>query len=263
MDIVKYPRTQHVAGSRLQKGDEDLEVVPQSHLVDKYLVIEEKQDGANSGISFDSNGKLYLQSRGHFLHGGPRESQFTLFKQWAATFSEEWYCALGDRFVAYGEWMYKKHTVYYDNLPHFWMEFDILDKQASTHDNLIFLDSAERQKLLSNWVTYEPVKILWRGVWKKDMQFEDFLGKSHFKTPEWKDNLKNSVADRYWDFTWKHTDQSDLMEGLYIKWEDNGRVMGRYKYVRSDFISLLIDNDEHHENHPPVANRLASGTNIF
>ena len=42
--ILKYPRTPHLEGSRLQAGDEDLSQVPFSHLKGKYLVIEEKVD---------------------------------------------------------------------------------------------------------------------------------------------------------------------------------------------------------------------------
>src|SRR5690349_2945260 len=99
MAIIKYPRTQHVEGSRLQAGDEDLQQVPLGSLVGRHLVIEEKLDGANTGISFDADGRLHLQSRGHFLAGGPREGQFTLFKQWAATHAEALYLALGDRYV--------------------------------------------------------------------------------------------------------------------------------------------------------------------
>jgi hypothetical protein len=49
--IHKYPRTPHIEGSGLQTGDEDLEVVRFSALAGKQLVIEEKMDGANCGIS--------------------------------------------------------------------------------------------------------------------------------------------------------------------------------------------------------------------
>ena len=65
MTYYKYPRTPHLEGSRLQAGDEDLSQVPFSHLKGKYLVIEEKVDGANTAISFDTDGTLLLQSRGH------------------------------------------------------------------------------------------------------------------------------------------------------------------------------------------------------
>ena len=259
MEILKYPRTSHVQGSRLQPGDEDLAQVPLSDLVGKHLVIEEKQDGANSGISFDANGKLHLQSRGHFLVGGPRETQFTLFKQWAATFAELLEIALGDRYVAYGEWLYKKHTVYYDALPHYWAEFDVFDKQRHA-----FLDTPGRKSLLRG-LPYAPVQILWSGIWTRQMRFEDLIGPSHFKSAKWRQSLRDE-ADRCgydWDLIWRHTDSSDRMEGLYVKWEENGIVRGRYKFVRHDFVSLIVSNDEHHDNLPPVPNRLAPGVDLF
>ena len=61
--IYKYPRTRHLEGSRKQHGDEDLKSVPFSQIAGKYLVLEEKVDGANCGISFGTDGRMYLQSR--------------------------------------------------------------------------------------------------------------------------------------------------------------------------------------------------------
>ena len=52
--IRKYPRTRHLVGSRLQPGDEDLDAVPMSELEGKHVVVEEKMDGANCGVSFDA-----------------------------------------------------------------------------------------------------------------------------------------------------------------------------------------------------------------
>src|SRR5436309_3513434 len=128
--LHKYPRTQHLQGSRLQPGDEDLTAVPFSALKGKYLVVEEKLDGANAGLSFDANGQLFLQSRGHFLTGGAREKHFNLFKQWANTIAQDLWPVLGDRFVMYGEWLYAKHTIFYDLLPAYFLEFDLLDTQT-------------------------------------------------------------------------------------------------------------------------------------
>jgi hypothetical protein len=259
MRILKYPRTQHVQGSRLQPGDEDLEQVPLRDLVGKHLVVEEKQDGANSGISFDAAGRLHLQSRGHYLAGGPREAQFTLFKQWAATWADLLQVALEDRYVAYGEWLYKKHTVYYDALEHYWAEFDVYDRTRGA-----FLDTANREALLKG-LPYAPVTVLWSGTWARDMRFEDLVGPSRFKTSGWRDALRAQVAELGydWDLVWRHTDPSDEMEGLYIKWEEDGVVRGRYKFVRHDFVSLIVSNDEHHDNLPPVPNRLAEGVDLF
>ena len=82
-NIWKYPRTPHLEGSRLQPGDEDLRQIPFGDIEGKYLVIEEKCDGANSALSFNQNGELLLQSRGHYLTGGYRERHYNLMKQWA------------------------------------------------------------------------------------------------------------------------------------------------------------------------------------
>ena len=134
--IKKYPRTKHIEGSRLQKGDEDLRQIPFNNIKGKYIVIEEKVDGANTAISFDDEGNLLLQSRGHYLTGGYRERHYNLFKQWASIHKEMLYSVLGCRYIMYGEWLYAKHTVYYDALPHYFLEFDIYDRE-----NEVFLDT--------------------------------------------------------------------------------------------------------------------------
>ena len=68
--LFKYPRTRHLEGSRKQAGDEDLACVGFGEIEGKYLVLEEKVDGANCGISFNSDKKMLLQSRGHYLTAG-------------------------------------------------------------------------------------------------------------------------------------------------------------------------------------------------
>ncbi|MEU6752554.1 RNA ligase family protein, partial [Spirillospora sp. NPDC046719] len=142
--LRKYPRTRHIEGSRLQPGDHDLAARPFSAIAGRYLVVEEKLDGANCGISFSSDGELRLQSRGHYLTGGPRERQFGPLKAWAASVQHVLRERLGDRYVMYGEWLYAKHTVFYDALPHYFCEFDVLDQRDGT-----FLSTARRRELLA------------------------------------------------------------------------------------------------------------------
>jgi hypothetical protein len=131
-DLIKYPRTRHIEGSGLQKGDHDLKVAPFSDVRGKPLVVEEKLDGANSGVSFTSRGELRLQCRGHFLTGGPSERQFALFKPWAETHSAWLWDVLGDRYVLYGEWMFAKHTVLWHPFWHHYFSpvSQILGKRA-------------------------------------------------------------------------------------------------------------------------------------
>lgn len=142
--ILKYPRTPHITGSRLQPGDEDLATVGWEQLTGLPLVIEEKLDGSNCGISFDAQGKLILQSRGHVLTGGARERQFDLLKRWASHHAAWLQERLEDRYVMYGEWLYARHTIAYDQLPHYFMEFDVLDRGSGS-----FLSTDRRKALLA------------------------------------------------------------------------------------------------------------------
>ena len=55
-DILKYPRTRHLQGSRLQKGDEDLSQIPFSYIKDRHIVIEEKLQSQSWNISVSQSG---------------------------------------------------------------------------------------------------------------------------------------------------------------------------------------------------------------
>lgn len=257
--MFKYPRTQHIRGSRFQHGDHDLEAVPWEELAGKRLVIEEKIDGANAGVSFDEDGKLLLQSRGHYLRGGPRERHFDLLKTWAGARQAELRQILGTRYVMYGEWMYAKHTMYYDALPHYFMEFDVLDTETNE-----FLSTPARDKLLrfaSDII--EPVRVLAVGEFQKLSELEAMIARSNFMTEpfNWITNFNHAAEAAGVVATegWKHTDQTGLMEGLYVKWEDQHRILGRYKYVRGTFTNAILDQDTHWHDRPIIPNRLAAG----
>ena len=140
--IFRYPRTHHLEGSRLQPGDQDLEQVPLAELRGTYCVIEEKLDGANAGMSLDDTGRVRLQSRGHVLVGGPREKHWDLFKQWARTHEAVLARKLAG-LTLYGEWLYAKHTIFYDELPHYFLEFDIRDESGAFWSTACGLDIGE------------------------------------------------------------------------------------------------------------------------
>lgn len=256
--IFKYPRTQHLKGSNLQEGDHDLEAVDIKFLANKHLVVEEKMDGANTGMSF-VDGELRLQSRGHYLVGGPREKHFGLFKTWAATHAAAFRELLKDRYVMYGEWMWAKHTVFYDDLPHYFMEFDILDTERN-----VFLSTEARDELirsagLRHKIT--SVEVVGAGdVWSIK-QIEGSLKRSLFKTIDWERNLEISAQSAGVDpkDVMTHTDPSSDAEGLYIKWEEDDIVRGRYKFVRKSFTNSILDQEEHWLNRPIIHNVLKKG----
>ena len=280
--MFKYPRTKHVKGSRFQHGDHDLEAVPWEELQGKNLIIEEKMDGANCGISFSEEGELLLQSRGHYLRGGPREKHFALLKQWASAKQEELFCVLGSRYVMYGEWLYAKHTMFYDELPHYFMEFDILDIEDGCNE---FLSTAARAKVINGSSliarletdTIVPVRVIAEGKFEKLSDLEEMITKSNFISDKRVANFLNactiagvlsrdsSLNDNDIKVALATGDWSEKMEGLYIKWEEDHVVKGRYKFVRESFTSSILEQDTHWLARPIVQNRLKEGAyeNMF
>lgn len=253
LDMKKFPRTPHLEGSRLQPGDEDLSQIRFSEIAGRHLVIEEKCDGANSGISFSETGELLLQSRGHYLTGGYRERHFNLMKQWANAHMEIFYEILGSRFIMYGEWMYAKHSVFYDALPDYFLEFDIYDRERE-----VFLDTHERRKL-TRQMPITSVPVLAEGEFTKKEQILAFLKNSAYISPRHREALRE-VSEKLGldaDRQCRETDASQLMEGLYIKVEEGGVVTKRLKYVRSGFSQAVDVSGTHWLDRPLLPNGLA------
>ena len=251
--ISKYPRTPHLAGSRLQPGDEDLSQTSFAELAGRHLVVEEKLDGANAAISFTSGGELRLQSRGHYLTGGPRERQFAPLKSWANLIVPLLRPVLADRFVLYGEWLYAKHTVFYDALPHYFCEFDMLDLETGA-----FLDTPSRRAKLAG-TPVVSVPVLRSGSFASLGELTGLVGPSTVRTPAWRESLRAAAtkAGTDPDRALAETDSGDDMEGLYVKDETGGTVAGRYKWVRAGFLQAVLDSGSHWADRPIVPNRLA------
>lgn len=261
-EMKRYPRTQHLQGSRLQHGDEDLSQVSVSEInvPGATIVIEEKVDGANAGISFDDSGQMRLQSRGHFLVGGPRERHWDLFKQWAATHEQELLSVLEDRYIMYGEWLYAKHTVFYDFLPHYFLEFDVFDRQTEK-----FLSTVARRDLLRN-APVESVLVLQESDRVESIdELTRLVRPSYFKTGNWKHALRSAAESNGVnpDIVERQTDASHDMEGLYIKVEQEGQVIQRLKWVRPSFVNAIADSETHWFDRPIIPNALRPGVNIF
>ncbi|MCD8021118.1 MAG: RNA ligase family protein [Clostridiales bacterium] len=252
-EIRKYPRTPHLKGSHLQPGDEDLSQIPFSGIAGRNLVIEEKIDGANSAISFDENGSMLLQSRGHYLTGGYRERHYNLMKQWASVHERHFYEVLGRRYIMYGEWMYAKHSIFYDVLPHCFMEFDIFDRSEG-----IFLDTAARRNITEK-LPIKSVPVIKSGVFYNKDDLLKLLGVSNYISDNHMEHLKAEAQKKGLnvDRVRGETDNSKLMEGLYIKVEENGCVIDRLKYVRASFLQDIMGSETHWLDRPIVPNLLS------
>lgn len=250
--IVKYPRTPHIQGSRLQPGDEDLRQRPFSEIAGRHVVLEEKIDGANCAISFTRDGELRLQSRGHFLTGGYRERHYDLLKQWAVVHQDAFHAVLGHRYIMYGEWMYAKHSIYYDCLPHYFMEFDVWDREAGK-----FLDTPSRHELLEPLLVCH-VPVLASGVFRDMADIMQYLGDSNYITDSHMVHLREEALKQGQDAdrVCRETDASRTMEGIYIKVEENGEVVDRMKYVRASFLQTVEVSQQNWLDRPIIPNRI-------
>lgn len=243
--ILKYPRTTHIETSKWQTGDVR-DFIPMNELVGKYLVIEEKMDGSNSGISF-IDGKLMLQSRGHYLVGHPREAHFSFLKQWANIYYLSLKELLGERYIMYGEYLFATHCIFYDQLPDYFMEFDIFDKEKN-----IFLSTKKRREFLKGADFINSVKVLGEGQFNTLPDLLAQFGKSSFIS----ENPKQVFEKQYPNIeSVNELDFRGEMEGLYIKWENDTEVLGNYKWVRASFIQTVLNSD-HWINRKMIKNKL-------
>lgn len=240
MSHFKYPKTQRFKAISLNE-----------HASWKHLtaVVEEKVDGANSAIHFEDD-SLILQSRGHILGGGARELQFDLFKQQCRKKESELRTLLGNRYVLFGEWCYAKHRIFYDALPAYFIEFDIFDKQ----DECFFSTTRRKEFLATSSIS--SVKIIHTATFDKINNFEQYITKSNYKTDKWFDaftKVMNGGLSKFYDLS--ETDQTQLMEGIYVKIEDEEKVIGRFKMLRSG-LTKVRDNDDRWGRRPIFPNNL-------
>lgn len=259
-NIRRYPRTPHLEGSALQEGDSTEGQVPFSHLKGKFLVVEEKLDGANSGISFSDDCELLLQSRGHFLQGGPRETQFELFKRWAYYHIYSLFDILGTQYIMYGEMLHKMHSVFYDKLPHIFCEFDIFDKK-----NDCFLSTKARRALIGNSPILS-VPVLYTGSGLSSLkELKSFIKPSLAKSSQWELELRAQCEKYGIDFAtvFQRCFKPNLSEGLYIKVETEELTLERFKWVNSQFVQTILDTNLHHSKQKDVFNLLHPSADIF
>ncbi|MGY8607525.1 RNA ligase family protein [Gluconobacter cerinus] len=244
--IRKFASIPHLQGSAVQDGDSRV-MVPLSHLMGRLVVIEEKLDGGNSGICFDEDCVLHLQSRGHFLEVGNRsnwrERHYNPMKDWATAFADDLYYVLTDRFILYGEWLYASHAVFYDRLPGYFVVFDIYDRHEGRS-----LGRQAREDICHR-LGLPMAPRIWSGLFDGRLQsLQALFTRPAWQSASWKDNLayacsltgrpaQADVADVLGE-----KDGSGLIEGVCVSIEDgSGHLSERYKFVRQGFLQVRLD----------------------
>ncbi|MCO7224074.1 RNA ligase family protein [Pleionea sp. CnH1-48] len=232
--FIKYPRTESVHQLE-EKG------IFLSELIDNEnpLIIEEKMDGTQVGIRFSENGEPCLQSRGQWVGNEP---EFSLLKQWLYTHLDELRELLGSRYILFGEWLYFKHSIFYDQLPDYFMEYDLYD----TKDGY-FLSTARRHELLKNFPFICSVHVMGSQTRFDKEALEEMISNSSFISEQAFEQL-NKMSQQF-------TEASRMMEGLYLKWENSECVLGRYKWTRQSFIDFVC-SQRHWSKNLKVVNQI-------
>lgn len=220
-DFYKFPSTPHLArpvGVEI-RDDKVLTPAERAEFLKHELVIEEKVDGANLGLSFDAGGNLRAQNRGSYLQL-PAGGQWKRLDDWLKLRADALFEHLMDRFILFGEWCYARHSVPYDRLPDWFLAFDIYDKEVGA-----FL-SAGRRDALTEKMHLARVPVVASGRFSFD-QIAD---------------LKSASA---------LTD--DPAEGLYLRADQGDWLLKRAKLVRPAFVQAV---EEHWSRAAIEPNRL-------
>ncbi|KAI9104765.1 hypothetical protein DFS34DRAFT_212182 [Phlyctochytrium arcticum] len=157
--LYKFPRTRHLIPS-LGASRDDLILSPDdaASFLDtsdgSTLILEEKVDGSNMGISIDDETLQFrVQNRSHYVNVKSHQ-QFRLLDNWLSDHSSELFELLRPpdlesttsnphtakkcKYILYGEWLYARHSIRYESLPDLFLVFDLFEAHSG-----VFLSRAE------------------------------------------------------------------------------------------------------------------------
>lgn len=223
MNSFRFPHTPHLAwlGEGNRRNDKVLSPSEVEALLSRPLIVEEKMDGANIGISISVFGELQVQNRGQYLME-PYEGQFEKLNHWLPPRFDHLFDALGTDLILFGEWCASRHSILYDHLPDWFLVFDVYDLQAKR------FFSVQRRDKLSR---------------KLDLRIVPQLNKGRFSMPQLKALLETS-SSHYHD---------GPMEGIVLRAEDGLWLTNRAKLVSAQFTQSI---SEHWRKRPIQWNRL-------
>jgi ATP-dependent RNA circularization protein (DNA/RNA ligase family) len=171
------------------------------------IVVEEKLDGANVGLSVTTEGVTRAQNRGAYIQQ-PSAPQFQPLWHWLAGRAPCLAKKLDPRLVVFGEWCFASHSVVYNRLTDWFIGFDVYDSRAQR-----FWSSERRNSLLESL-----------GI-----QVVPEISRGRFDVERLR-RLLMSTKSAYGD---------EVVEGLYLRRESCGWVAARAKVVRPDFIQAI------------------------
>jgi hypothetical protein len=140
---TKYPRTPHLPFSAGHTSDDKV-LRSVEHFVGKNVVVTLKMDGENTTLYRDGFHARSLDSRHH-----PS-------RDWLAAFHATFAHDIPEGWRICGENLYARHSIFYENLPSYFMGFSVWDEQNTA---LSWDDTLEFFEILG----IEPVTEIYRG----------------------------------------------------------------------------------------------------
>lgn len=208
-NILKFPHTPHLKwlGEGRPRDDKVLSTHEAQDFLRRPVVVEEKVDGANIGIAFDSSGSPIIWNRGTTLKTGAHP-QFQPLWSWLAEHRADLAAALSERLVLFGEWCFAVHSVRYDSLPDWFLAFDVYEMAADR------FWSADRRDTLVRSLGLFSVPVLASGI---------------FDLPKLESLLETTQSEY----------SPAPAEGLYLRSDKNGWLVARAKLVRPEFVQSM------------------------
>ena len=150
MEKYKYPRTFHFPFSEGASSDDKIHK-DTNFLNEKIVVVTEKMDGENTTVYGDGT-----------FHARSIDSKHKEYHSYMASIVNTFYWNIpeGDRIC--GEYMYAKHSIYYENLESYFYVFGIYDK-----DNICL--SWEETKKICKELGLVTVPELYVGVYDEEI----------------------------------------------------------------------------------------------
>ena len=207
--FFRFPHTPHLAwlGQGSPRDDKVLCPSEAEGLLSREVIIEEKLDGANVGLSFDNDGSVRVQNRGQYLES-PFYGQFSRLASWLSEHEEGLISELDEHMILFGEWCAVRHSVGYSHLPGWFVAFDVYDRREER------FWSTKRRNALAVRLGLASVPVLFEGKTKLE-KLQQLL----IKTP-------SAFAQ-------------GSMEGVVVRQEDSDWLQNRAKLVRPDFTQAI------------------------
>jgi hypothetical protein len=163
MDSPKYNRTFHIPWSPGGTSD-DKRAASVDSLIDVPVVITEKMDGSNTSLEADG-----CFSRTH--SGAPTHVSFDGLKALHATVKYK----IPERLQLFGEWCFAKHSIQYQELPGYFLLFNIRDideKRMARYGEPMWFGWDEVE-LWAEEIGVPTVPVLYKGMVKSEKELKE------------------------------------------------------------------------------------------